>query len=252
MKRPLLVAVIVGVAVVAVGGWYFFVRDDAPPELTIEDAVAGITSTTAPNVTTTQAPVPETVPPTTTSASDGAEAGDAALDGTWTIDPANTIVGYRIGEELSGIGTTEAVGRTSDVAGSLTLNGTVIEAVSVEVDMTTLQSDSGSRDNQLRTRGLETDRFPTATFELAGPVDLGALPAEGETVSAVASGDLTLHGVTRGVEIPLEGSLAGDRIVVVGSLDVALADYDIEKPVGFRVLTIEDVGVFEVQLAFTR
>jgi polyisoprenoid-binding protein YceI len=253
MKRSLLIAVLVGVAAVAVGGWYFFIRDDAPPELTLEDAVEGITSTTAPDVTTTQPSNPgASLPPTTTTPATDAGAPDAAIDGTWTVDQANTIVGYRIGEELSGIGTTEAVGRTSDVTGSLTLNGTVIESVTIEVDMTTLQSDSGSRDDQLRTRGLETDAFPAATFELTDAFDLGSLPADGATVSAVAAGELTLHGVTQSVEIPLEGTRAEGRIVVVGSLDVALADYDIEKPVGFRVLTIEDVGVFEVQLAFTR
>lgn len=138
------------------------------------------------------------------------------------------------------------------MTGTLTLNGSVIESVAIEVDMTTLQSDSGSRDGQLRTRGLETDTFPTGTFVLTAPVDLGSVPAEGETVSATATGDLTLHGVTRSVEMPIEGTLANGQILVVGSLEVVLADYDIEPPVGLRILTIEDQGVFEVQLVFTR
>ena len=67
------------------------------------------------------------------------------------------------------------------------------------------------------------------------------------------TGDLTLHGVTRSVEIPIQGQLLdGGAIVVVGALDVALADYEIEPPTGFAVLSIDDVGTIELQLAFTR
>lgn len=243
MRRGVLIGIGVAVVVVAVGFWYLFIRDDAPPELTLEEAVADVAETTeAP----TSEPAAEGA--TTTSSS----AAPASLDGEWAISQENTIVGYRIGEEISGIGTVEAVGRTSEVTGTLTLNGSVLESVAIEVDMTTLQSDSGTRDNQLRTRGLETDTFPTGTFVLTAPVDLGSVPAEGETVSATATGDLTIHGVTQSVEMPIEGTLASGQILVVGSLEVVLADYDIEPPVGFRILTIEDQGVFEVQLAFTR
>jgi hypothetical protein len=82
---------------------------------------------------------------------------------------------------------------------------------------------------------------------------LGAPPAEGETISATAVGDLTLHGVTNSVELPIEGSLVdGGTIVVVGSMPVTMADYDIEPPTGLRVLSIEDVGTIEPQLAFVR
>ena len=250
MRRGLIIGTAVAAVVAAAAIWYVFIRDDAPPELSLEQAVEGITGTTsvAPSAGTSN-------PPTTTVSTSGPSNGAAApdgLDGVWVIDEANTIVGYRIGEELSGIGTAEAVGRTSNVTGSMTLNGSVLEAVSIEVDMTSLRSDSNSRDDQLRNRGLETDAFPSASFVLTSPVDLGSVPADGTTVSATATGDLTLHGVTRSVEIALDGTLVEGTIAVVGSLEVALADFDIEPPVGFRVLTIEDQGVFEVQLAFTR
>ena len=45
-------------------------------------------------------------------------------------------------------------------------------------------------------------------FALTQPIELGRVPAEGETIAAMAMGDLTLHGVTRGVSIPLEGQLS--------------------------------------------
>ena len=156
-------------------------------------------------------------------------------------------------EELASIGFTEAVGRTSDLTGGLTIADTSLTAVVVEVDMTTLQSDSSRRDGALDSRGLETSTFPTATFVLTEPIDLGSLPAVGEAVAADAVGDLTLHGVTKTVTIPLEAQLVDDTtIVVVGSLEVAFADYGIEAPTGFSVLDIEDPGTLELQIAFVR
>jgi polyisoprenoid-binding protein YceI len=243
-------AAAVAVLIAALGVWWVFLRSDAPPPVSLEDAVAGVTSTTAPaadpTTTTTDAAGSGVATTTTTVAG-------ASLDGEWAIDTAASFAGYRVQEELASIGTTEAVGRTSVLTGGLTLDGTAITAVDVGVDMTTLQSDSDRRDGALRTRGLETDSFPTATFALTAPIELGAPPAVGDTIAATASGELTLHGVTRTVEIPIEGRLVDDgTIVVVGSLDVALADYDIEPPTGFSVLSIEEVGTIELQLAFAR
>ena len=133
-------------------------------------------------------------------------------------------------EELVGIGTSTAVGRTPDVTGSLTLAGSTITAASFEADLTSLQSDSGMRDGQLGRQGLETDTYPTATFVLAEPIELDAVPAEGEAIAATAVGDLTLHGVTKRVEIPLEAQLSNGVVTVVGSLPVAFGDYGMTAP----------------------
>lgn len=244
-------AAVVAILAAGLGVWWVFLRSDAPPPVSLAEAVAGVTSTTAPpaEATTTTTVAGADAPATTTTTVDAAP----SLDGDWVIDTAASFAGYRVQEELASIGATEAVGRTSMLTGGLTLDGTAITAVDVAVDMTTLQSDSGRRDGALRTRGLETDSFPTATFALTAPIDLGAPPALGDTITASATGDLTLHGVTRSVEIPIQGQLLDSgTIVVVGSLDVALADYEIEPPTGFAVLSIDDLGTIELQLAFTR
>ena len=184
----------------------------------------------------------------------------AGLDGTWTVDPSigsfddfsGSFVGYRVTEELVGIGTSTAVGRTPDVTGSLTLAGTTITDATFEADLTTLQSDSGMRDGQLGRQGLETDTYPTATFVLAEPIELDAAPAEGATIEATAVGDLTLHGVTKRVEIPLEARLANGVVTVVGSLPVAFGDYGMTAPESMRVLSIDENGTMEFQLQFTQ
>jgi polyisoprenoid-binding protein YceI len=184
----------------------------------------------------------------------------AGLDGPWNVDPSvgsiddfsSSFVGYRVKETLASIGATEAVGRTPDVNGSITLEGTRITAAEFTADLTTLKSDNDRRDGQLERQALETGQFPTATFTLTEPIDLGAVPADGATLQATATGDLTLHGVTRSVEIPLQARLAGDVITVAGSLPIVFADFGIAKPESMMVLSVEDQGTMEVQLQLTR
>ena len=246
-KKTILISVVVVVALAAAGIWYFVLRSDAPPPVSLDSAVESVTETTT---TTTEG---SSGGETTTTAAAPSTAASAGLDGDWAIDTTTSFAGYRVEEELASIGFTEAVGRTSDLAGGLTIAGTSLTAVDVEVDMTTLQSDSSRRDGALGSRGLETDTFPTATFVLTEPIDLGSLPAVGEPLAADAVGDLTLHGVTNSVTIPLEAQLVdATTIVVVGSLEVAFADYGIEAPVGFSVIEIEDPGTLELQIAFVR
>jgi polyisoprenoid-binding protein YceI len=138
------------------------------------------------------------------------------------------------------------------VTGSLEIEATTITAVSIEVDMTTLTSDEDRRDFSLGTRGLETQTYPKASFELTEPIEIGTTPTEGEVFEVDAVGQLTLHGDSREVTVPLQARWTGERIEVVGSLEVALADYDIEPPTGFLVLSIADVGTVELNLLFAK
>ncbi|MDJ0954928.1 MAG: YceI family protein [Acidimicrobiia bacterium] len=245
-RRNLLIGA-VGVVVVLAGAvWFFFLRSDAPPPATLEDAVAAVTSTTeAPAADPEDTPTETTSPPVTTT-----EAARDGLDGAWTVDQNVSFVGYRIDEELANLGSITAVGRTSEIQAALDYAGTAISSLSVTVDMTTLESDRSPRDSAMRTRGLETNTFPEATFVLTGPLDLGAVPTEGEAFTASATGDLNLHGVTQTITLDMEGTLVDGTMVVVGSVEIALADYGIEKPTGFSVLDIADVGILELQLAF--
>ena len=177
----------------------------------------------------------------------------ADLAGSWVLsDQGTSFVGYRIGEELANIGTTTAVGRTADVVVALEFDGAVITSVVIEADLRTLKSDQSFRDGALRTRGIETDTYPFATFVLTEPISIDALPIGEEALSRTVLGTLDLHGVTNSVSIALEGQYVDGLVVVVGSTEIALADYDIEPPTGFRVLSIDDVGIMEFQLVLER
>ena len=184
----------------------------------------------------------------------------AGIDGTWTVDTSigsfsdfsASFVGYRVDENLANVGSATAVGRTPGVQGTMTVSGASISAVSITADLTGLASDKSMRDGQLRQQALETDRFPTATFELTTPIQLGHAPADGETIKVTATGNLTLHGVTRAVSIPLQAKLSGGVVTVVGTLPISFADYSISPPQSMMVLSVADSGTMELQLHFKR
>jgi polyisoprenoid-binding protein YceI len=190
--------------------------------------------------------------------SNASVAAPSSLDGSWTIvdgigsvdDGTATFAGYRVQEQLVGIGGHTAVGRTPKVTGSMTLGRATVGDVSVTVDMSGLVSDDSFRDNQLRRQAIETDKFPTATFKTTQPIELGSVPTEGQTVTADATGDLTLHGVTRTVTFPLQARRIGGIIAVTGSMPIQFADWSIQRPTSFSVLSVDDHGTMEFHLLF--
>jgi polyisoprenoid-binding protein YceI len=137
------------------------------------------------------------------------------------------------------------------VSGTVTIEGMTVTTAEITADLSTLKSDDDRRDNQLRRQAIETDRYPTATFSLTQPIELPAEAAQGKAVNVIATGDFTLHGLTRSVQIPLQARLESDRVVLIGSLDITFADYGIAKPNSFLVLSVDDHGILELQLLLT-
>ncbi len=198
-----------------------------------------------------EAPVSiQDVPSDSTGSSAATGAFDGDFDGTWTLVAADSFVGYRVREELAFLpAPTDAVGRSTAVEGSLEIDGLQIVTTDVTADLTQLESDEARRDFAIRTSGLESETYPTATFELTQPIAFDEQPADGQVVDVQATGDLTLHGVTREVTIPLEARWDGGQIAVVGTLKIAFADYDITPP-SLGPATVGDTGTIELQLVF--
>jgi polyisoprenoid-binding protein YceI len=222
-----LVAVVIVIVGGAFGFWYFVLRDTAAPEasLTAVEQDASASSGTTP----------------------------LNPDGTWTVIAGdNVFVGYRI-QELFGGDTIKktATGRTPGVTGTLTLQGDQITAVEITADMQRLKSDESRRDATQQSGGLQINDFPTATFVLTQPITLPSTPTDGMSADIEAVGNLTLHGVTREVTIPLQASLRDGRINVAGSADITLADYSIDPP-RTAFVNVDDAGSLELQLAFEK
>jgi polyisoprenoid-binding protein YceI len=201
----------------------------------VSEATTGSTATTDSTATPAEN--------TTAAAADAPAAG--SVDGEWKIAEGSE-AGYRVAEVLQGQ-KAEAVGRTMTITGSMTIAGTKATAGEFVFDLTQLK-----RDGQVQTRIMQTAQFPTATFKLTGPVDFGQVPAEKQTVTAKALGDLTLHGVTKPVEVELQARMNGANVEVLGSLPVTFADWGIENPSIKPFVEVGETGTIEWLLVMAK
>ena len=207
-KRKSTVVVGIGaVAVVAAGLFVYFgiLSNDSPEEFSLE----GSTKNSA------------AAPP----------AGELA--GTWTISGGEA--GYRVREKLANLpAQSDAVGRTSAITGQVTISeeGGSYRAknANFNVDVSKLKSNEDKRDNRIRTSGLETDRYPQATFAVTEPIDIPGDAVDGKVVNVQADGDMTMHGVTRKVSIPLQVQRSGDQIRIVGNYDFTWDEFGMTAP----------------------
>ena len=242
MRRLKWIAVLpVAALVLAMAGTWTYINvfsDDAPARLTLEGTVAeGLADSSAPATTAT------------TAAAGAVAPVPASFDGTWTATTGSQ-AGYRVKEVLFNQNV-EAVGRTTNVDGALTIAGTTVETAAISIDLASVTSDESRRDNQFRGRIMDVSRYPTATFTLARPIDLGTLPADGATVSVPATGELTLHGTKKTITTTVTAKRSGGTIQVQGAIPVVFADYGIPSP-SFGPASVEDNGEIEFLVTFAK
>ena len=243
--RPAVIAALVVVPLAALGVVYaLFFTGDSPDKLTLSDPP----TTQAGSTATTAGPTGET--------DSGSTASGSSLAGTWNV-AGGSVAGYRVREKLAALpAQSDAVGRTQSVTGTVTVTGSgshlVADAVNVEVDVSTLASDESRRDNRIRTSGLESNRFPKATFASTQPVTLPTGTDEGQAVTTEVTGNLTVHGVTKLVTIPLDLRLTGGQGEVVGSLKFPFSDFGMTPPSVGGFVTVEPDATLEFKLLLAR
>jgi polyisoprenoid-binding protein YceI len=226
-KRRTLVYVLSGFVVLAVGAFAFayFVLfpTDSPDKFTLSDS----------------APTP--VATATATATAAAAAGTTS----WAIADGSQ-AGYRVREKLAFLpAKNDAVGRTSAITGEAESTGEgdalKITKASFKIDVSTLTSDQDKRDQRIRSIGIESDRFPTATFALAEPIALTKKKVD-------ATGDLTLHGVRKRVTIPLQVRQSGKTLEAVGELSFPWGDFGMTAPSVAGFVSVEDTATLEFDL----
>jgi polyisoprenoid-binding protein YceI len=175
---------------------------------------------------------PEKTPTLADTPTTALKAGEtrAPLAGTWKI-ASGSVVQYRVKEVLFGQDST-ATGSTTSITGSMKIAGTNVDSASFSVDMTTVTSDESRRDGQFQGRIMDTAQFPTATFELSNPIELGAEPKNGVKKTYTATGKLTLHGTTKDVTFQVIARRTANVIAVQGNIPVTFSDYGIDNPSG--------------------
>src|SRR5271165_243039 len=115
---------------------------------------------------------------------------------TWTLDPKHTLVEFSAKHMMI----TTVKGRFSNVSGTIMTNMADHSQASVDVtiDATTVDSGDAQRDGHVKSPDmLDVQNFPTITFK-----STKVLIEDVMHLNVV--GDLTIHGVTRQVELDTE------------------------------------------------
>ncbi|TDR50953.1 polyisoprenoid-binding protein YceI [Halomonas ventosae] len=149
-----------------------------------------------------------------------------AADYTIDIDGQHAFVQFKI----SHLGYSYILGSFEEFSGSFSYNPENLEAssASVEVEVASLNSNHAERDKHILSDDfLNAGEYPTATFTSTGFEPTG--DNEG-----VLTGDLTLHGETNEIQMPVtlvgegEDPWGGYRAGFEGSTTLTLADYGID------------------------
>ena len=187
----------------------------------------------------------------TTSTSAAAQgATTASVAGTWNVGPGS-VAGYRVQEVLVGQNAT-AVGRTSQIWGSLTIDGSTVTRGMFTVNMASVVSDQSQRNAKFDGPIMDVGRYPTATLTLSSPIALGQLPDDGVIAHYSATGVLDLHGVTKTVSFPVSAERLSNQIDVLADINIPFADWDIANPSVGGFVTTANNGTLEVLLHLTQ
>lgn len=92
---------------------------------------------------------------------------------------------------------------------------------------------------------LDVAKYPTITFRSR---EIAVRSRKGDQVLLSVAGDLTLHGVTRRIEAPLEVRITSNRLTGTGKVVIKQTDFGIEPvSAGFGTVKVKN----EVAVSFT-
>jgi polyisoprenoid-binding protein YceI len=172
---------------------------------------------------------------------------------TLSIVPSESKVSVLVGKAglLSTLGhdhtiTARTFSGKIQLAGSDAKNGSIeleFESASLRVaDQGITEADRSEIQKTMETEVLNVSQFPKISFKST------VTKGDGQNVSV--EGDLTLHGVTKKITVPVEVSLAGDRLRATGKVALKQTDFGI-KPYskGGGSVKVKDEVVLNFQIA---
>lgn len=113
-------------------------------------------------------------------------------------------------------------GHSNNISGSIHYNSTnkAVNSCSLRVNLSTFDSGNSNRDSNMLTN-LNAFVYPDVVFVSS------SISIKGE--DAFIKGRLTLHGVTKEVDVTAKLILA-DRFIASGTFEILLSDFGIERP----------------------
>jgi polyisoprenoid-binding protein YceI len=192
---------------------------------------------------------------TSTASATTLSSSGTGLTGSWKL-ASGSQAGYRVREKLGFLpAQSDAVGRTSQITGGATFSESkstvTITAASFNVAVSTLKSDRSMRDEKIHEIGLESSRYPTATFTLSTPLTASASALEGKVAHLSVTGIFNIHGTSKKETVPVEMSLSGSTLEAVGSLTFPWSEFGMTAPSigGFVNVTEKATMEFDLRLA---
>ncbi len=147
-----------------------------------------------------------------------------AASGTWAIDPTHTTIGFTVRHAMIA----KVRGAFGDFAGSFTIDGSDLSASSAEITIQAASIDTKNADRDAHLTSpdfLDVAAFPTLAFTST------AVKASGNDV--VVTGDLTIHGVTKSVDVNYEfiglsqDPWGNQRIGFEGTAKISRKEFDL-------------------------
>ena len=144
--------------------------------------------------------------------------------GTWDIDPVHSEVGFSVRHLM----VSKVKGTFKTFSGSITIAENPLESkVEATIDASTVDTRDENRDTHLRSSDFfEVEKHPQIIFRSTSVHPKGS--------DYTVTGDLTIHGVTRSVDLELEFNgvspdpWGGTRAGFSASTEISRSDFGIE------------------------
>jgi polyisoprenoid-binding protein YceI len=187
---------------------------------------------------------------TTSTSAQGSISSPRSVSGTWRVG-AGSVAGYRVRETLLGQSST-AVGRTSNIWGSLTISDSTVTGGTFTANMASVMSDQSERNARFTGPIMDVSHYPTAKLTLSSPINLRVIPADGVIENYHATGSLDMHGVTSTVTFTVSAVRLSGEIDALADITVPFADWNISNPSIGGFVTTANSGTLEVLLRMTQ
>jgi polyisoprenoid-binding protein YceI len=172
----------------------------------------------------------------------------------YVVAPTGNEARYRVREQLVGKDLpNDAIGRTSDVTGRLVVDaggGVVRDSSRIVVVVASLKSDQSRRDNFLRRRTLESEKFPNVELVPTALQGLLTPIAPGASRALAVTGELTVHGVTRPTTWQVTARADGSAVVGTATTAFTFKDFALDQPRVPVVLSVADTIRLEYDFRF--
>lgn len=187
------------------------------------------------------------------SAESGTDEAPASNDGmtAYHIVVGESTLSYEVGEVSLNQDNrfNTAIGVTSEISGTISLDGANPQDVTIgtiTADISLFKSDSGKRDSTIRSRFLESAKFPQVAFT---PTEILGLPENyqpGETINFQVVGEATIRDTTLPLTFDVSAVLDGDTLSGQAATIFLMSDFGFGPISIAGILNTED----EVKMDF--